>query len=268
MKRSIPALIALALLVSAATPALAALEKYKDWEKSPEYQYLATDAEKKEWKKVASDAEAEKFVALFWARRDPDIKTPRNEYRERFEALVKIADERLALGRRRGSLTERGKVLVMIGPPKEIASKATSSAEGAPMIYTFVYDKAHLPAWVDAPSQEIKFSVDATLGTESVFDASAVKRLESKAAEMALVNPDLKDLPVYKTKEQVEAEQKAAAEAAKGPVLAPAARAAIDGLSKEPFGTLAVLPLAYRDGATRLSVQLYAPAAAVGTGEG
>ncbi|HEY5190475.1 MAG TPA: hypothetical protein VII77_00715, partial [Candidatus Deferrimicrobium sp.] len=70
MKRSIPALIVLALLVSAAFPAFAALDKYKDWEKSPASVYLATDAEKKDWKKVASDEEAEKFVALFWARRD------------------------------------------------------------------------------------------------------------------------------------------------------------------------------------------------------
>ena len=111
MKRSIPVFALLALLVSAVQPALAALDKYKDWDKSPEYQYLATDAEKKDFKKVASDAEAEKFIALFWARRDPELKTPRNEFRERFDALVKVADERFAIGRKRGALTERGKAL-------------------------------------------------------------------------------------------------------------------------------------------------------------
>lgn len=285
MKRSIPALVVLVLLVSAAFPAAAALEKYKEWEKSPEHQYLATDAEKKDWKKIASDEEAEKFVALFWARRDPDIKTPRNEFRERFDALVKLSDERFALGRKRGALTERGRALVLIGPPQEIAAKATSSADapfggtagaggvagsggGAAMLYTFVYDKTHLPPWADVQSQEIKFIVDVGLGTESLIDMSPARRLENKAVQMAIVNPDLKAMPVYKTREQAEAEQKAAAEAAKGPALSPASRAAIDGLAKEPFGTLALLPLAYRDGATRLSVQLYAPAAAVGTGEG
>jgi GWxTD domain-containing protein len=284
MKRSISALALLALLVSAAGPALAALDKYKDWEKSPECQYLATDADKKDWKKVASDEEAEKFIALFWARRDPDIKTPRNEYRERFDALVKLADERFPVGKKRGALTERGKALILIGPPKEITAKATSSADtpfgtgsaggvtgtggGASMLYTFVYDKSHLPAWADVQSQELKFIVDVGLGTESLLDMSPAKRLESKAAQMALVSPDLKEVPVYKTREQAEAEQKAAIEAAKGPALSPASRAAIDGLPKEPFGPLALLSLAYRDGATRLSVQLYAPASAVGTGEG
>jgi GWxTD domain-containing protein len=286
MKRSIPSLIVLALLVSAAFPVFAALDKYKDWDKSPEFAYLATDAEKKDWKKVASDDEAEKFIALFWARRDPDIKTPRNEFRERFEALVKIADERFQLGRKRGSLSERGKALILIGPPLEIASKssvenpygleaqqrsmnapggpASGSAGAAAMTYTFVYDRAHLPPWADTPSLDLRFKVDVSLVTEYLVDMSAAKHLEEKAVKVALANPDLKELPIYKTKEQVEADEKAAIEAAKGPALSPASRAAIDGLAKEPFGTLALLPLAYRDGGTRLSVQLYVPAAAVG----
>ena len=284
MKRSTSALVLFLLLVSAAGPAAAALDKYKDWEKSPEYQYLATDADKKDWKKAASDEDAEKFIALFWARRDPDIKTPRNEFRERFDALVKLADERFTLGKKRGALTERGRALILIGPPKEITAKATSSADtpfgtgsaggvtgtggGAAMLYTFVYDKSHLPAWSDVQSQEIKFIVDVGLGTESLLDMSPARRLETKAAQVAVVSPDLKEVPVHKTREQVEAEQKKLAEDAKGPALSPASRAAIDGLPKEPFGPLALLSLAYRDGATRLSVQVYAPAAAVGTGEG
>ncbi len=290
MKRSIPALIVLALLVSAAFPVFAALDKYKDWDKSPEFVYLTTDAEKKDWKKVASDAEAEKFVALFWARRDPDIKTPQNEFKDRFEALVKAADERFALGRKRGSLTERGKALILIGPPMEIAAKSsvenpygleaqqrsmqsstsgtTGVAGAAAMTYTFVYDRAHLPPWADVPSLDLRFKVDVTLVTEYLVDMAGAKHLEEKAVKVALVNPDLKEVPVYKTREQVEADEKAAVEAAKGPALTPASRAAIDGLPKEPFGTLALLPLAYRDGGTRLSVQLYVPAAAVGAAEG
>jgi GWxTD domain-containing protein len=280
--------LALVLLL-AATPCLAALDKHKDWEKSPASVYLATDDEKKEWKKIASDEEAEKFIALFWARRDPDIKTPRNEYRERFEELVKLADERFALGRKRGALTERGKALLLIGPPKEIRAKATSSADtpvggtsgagqftgaggGAPVIYTFVYDKAHLPPWADVPSQEIGFIVDVALGTEALVDVSPARRLENKAVQVALVNPQLKEVPVYKTKEQVAAEQKAAADKAaeqsKGPALSEGARATLEGLAKEPFGPLALLPLSYRDGATRLMVQLFVPASAAGTGEG
>ncbi len=285
MRRFVLPLVAAVLVAAIAVPALAALETHKEWDKSPEYLYLATDAEKKEWKKVSTDADAEKFIALFWAKRDPDLKTPRNEYRERFDALVKFADERFPLGRKRGALTERGRAVIMIGPPKEITSKADSSAStpfgsaqgaggvsgtagGASMTYTFVYDKAHLPPWSEGQSQDIRFIVDVGLAQESLVDMGAARRLEEKAAQMALVNKDLKEVPVYKTREEVEAEQKKAVEAAKGPALSPASRAAIDGLPKEPFGTLAVVPLAYRDGATRLHVQIYARASEIPTTEG
>ena len=84
------------------------------------------------------------------------------------------------------------------------------------MTYTFVYDKAHLPPWADVQSQELRFVVDAGLGTETILDGSAAKKLETKAAQAALVNPDRKELPVYKTKEQVEAEMKAAARGRQG----------------------------------------------------
>ena len=98
------------------------------------------------------------------------------------------------------------------------------------------------------------------------------QRLETMAAQIALVNPQLKELPVYKTKEQVAAEQKAAADKAaeesKGPALSEAGRATLESLAKEPFGALALLPVAYRDGATRLMVQLFVPGSAAGTGEG
>jgi GWxTD domain-containing protein len=301
MKRTVLSTLSLLLLSAvAAFPSLAALDKYKDWEKSPEYAYLATDDEKKEWKKIASDQDAEKFVALFWARRDPDLKTPENEFRARFDTLVKKADELFPLGRKRGALTERGKAFILIGPPKSIAQKADSSlstplggstasglgTQGSPqgtgvmgnagastIITQFLYEKPQLPPWAVVQTLDLRFQVDLGMGTEYFVDGiSPGKRLETKAVQMALVNPQLKELPVYKTKEQVAAEQKAAADKAaeesKGPALSEGGRATLEGLAKEPFGPLALLPLSYRDGATRLMVQLFVPASAAGTGEG
>ena len=301
MKRTVLSALSLLLLSAiAAFPLLAALDKYKDWEKSPEYAYLATDDDKKEWKKTASDQDAKKFIALFWARRDPDLKTPENEFRERFDALVKKADDLFPLGRRRGALTERGKALILIGLPKSTARKAVSSVSsglgtpppneigaqgplqgtgalgdgGAATILTeFSYEKPQLPPWADVPSLDLVFQVEDGMATDhSVEGASNARRLEAKAAQMALVNPQLKDLPVYKTKEQVAAEQKAAADKAaeesKGPALSEGGRATLEGLAKEPFGALALLPVSYRDGATRLMVQLFVPGSAAGTGEG
>ncbi|MGZ6988950.1 MAG: GWxTD domain-containing protein, partial [Thermoanaerobaculia bacterium] len=187
MKRTIFSALSLLLLSAVSVlPSLAALVKYKDWEKSPESVYLATDDEKKEWKKVDSDEGAEKFIALFWAKRDPDLKTPQNEYRERFDALVKNADDLFPLGRKRGALTERGKALILIGPPKSIAQKAATSlsqsieplAPGAvqgtgmtdnaatTIVTQFLYEKPQLPPWAVVQTLELKFQVDLSLVTE------------------------------------------------------------------------------------------------------
>lgn len=306
MKSTVLSALSLLLLSTvAAFPSRAALDKYKDWEKSPEYAYLATDDDKKEWKKIASDQDAEKFIALFWARRDPDLKTPQNEFRERFDALVKNADDLFPLGRRRGALTERGKALILIGPPKSIARKAipsVSSGLGSPpasptgpgegagalgdggtqtILTEFIYEKTQLPPWADVPSLDLVFQVDTGMATDHLvegvgsakrLEARAALKLEAKAVQMALVNPQLKELPVYKTKEQFAAEQKAAAEkaaeASKGPALSEGGRATLEGLAKEPFGALALLPVSYRDGASRLMVQLFVPGSGAGTGEG
>ena len=85
----------------------AGLQSYKDWNKSPEYTLLATDAEQMAWKKIATDEEADHFIQLFWAKRDPDLKTPVNEFKVVFDQRVKEADQYFTMARVRGALTER-----------------------------------------------------------------------------------------------------------------------------------------------------------------
>lgn len=269
--------LTLAVASALALPAGAELVKNKDWDKSPEFTYLATDAEKKAWKAVQTDEEADKFVALFWAKRDPDLKTPQNEFRLRFEALVAKADELFKLGSRRGALTERGKLFVLVGPPKSMAQRVESSGSvplgdegmgsvgggGTAVVYQFVYEQPQLPPWADVKSLDAKFRVDTGVMSESVLDMGPVKRLEKKAVEMALKNPDLKEPPVYKTREEVEAEARAAAAAAaekeKGPELSADVKAKLEEvLAKPAFGHVAPMGLAYRNGATRLMVQIHA----------
>jgi GWxTD domain-containing protein len=281
MKR--PLVLAGLLLASAALPAAAAVVKYKDWDHSPEYVYLANDAEKKEWSAVKTDEDAEKFISLFWARRDPEPRTPANEYKQLFDARVEQADKSFGLGKKRGALTERGKILILVGPPKSVVKRlqgatgpetsapggfpsapggGDASAGGGQVVYRFHYEKAQLPEWSDVSTLDAGFLVNEATQTESVIDAApAVKKLEAKAAEVALAHPELKAPPVYKTKEQVEAEVKAAseaqAEANRGPTLSPAVREALEkAIGMEPFGTLTPLALAYRDGATHLMLQL------------
>ncbi|HEV7573132.1 MAG TPA: GWxTD domain-containing protein [Thermoanaerobaculia bacterium] len=127
-------LIAAILTAAAATSAFAALSPAKaDWGKGPA-QYIMTAEEKAAWKNLQTDAAADEFIALFWARRDPTPATPRNEFREDFEARVKTADAQFSHGRTKGSMTDPGRMLIIFGGPslpvKQIVTQGPAQASG------------------------------------------------------------------------------------------------------------------------------------------
>src|SRR6266849_1753701 len=97
-------LMAAVILAASATSGFAALSPAKaDWGKGP-VQYIMRDEEKAAWKALQTDADADAFIDLFWARRDPTPTTPRNEFREEFDASVKSADNQFGHGRKKGSM--------------------------------------------------------------------------------------------------------------------------------------------------------------------
>lgn len=100
--------------------AAAVSAKLRDWARGP-VQFLMTKDEAAKWKSLTTDAEAEAFIRLFWARRDPTPATPENEYQQLFNQRVEYADKNLSAGERvPGSLTDRGKTLLLYGLPKRI----------------------------------------------------------------------------------------------------------------------------------------------------
>ena len=269
------------LLSMSMLPARAAgLERYKDWSKSPEFQFLATDAEQKEWKKVTTDEQADKFVQLFWARRDPDLKTPVNEYKIAFDQRVKEADQLFGMPRLRGALTERGKAYLLIGAPKTLHREAGTkpqplSAPGSAnipppndpgtsigeSIVTMIWDSEHLPDWAKVKSLTAQFVVEQS---SDYAVGGEVKRLETNARAAVVKNPDLKEAPHYRTAAELEAERQAAlaaeAEARKGPVLTAGIRASLEGLAQNT-ALLSVVPLAGGEtDDTRIQAQVFLPA--------
>ena len=123
-------LIAAILAATAATSVFAALSPAKaDFGKGPA-QYLMTPEEKAAWKNVQTDAAADEFIALFWARRDPTPATPRNEFREEFESRVKTADAQFSHGRTNGSMTDPGRMLILFGAPTAPIKRTTTPGTG------------------------------------------------------------------------------------------------------------------------------------------
>ena len=111
-----PLILAFVLAAAAGTAAAELSQRYRTWLDGPEG-FLVTKAERKAFEKLTGDAEAEAFIALFWARRDPDLSTRVNEYRQQFDARVAKADREYSYENHPGRLTDRGKLLILLGEP-------------------------------------------------------------------------------------------------------------------------------------------------------
>jgi len=88
----------------------------KDWLKGP-VQWLMSEEEEKEFKKLRADEERAVFAKEFWEKRDPTPGTPENEYQITFWERVDQADKAYKDIIRNGSVTDLGRVFILLGPP-------------------------------------------------------------------------------------------------------------------------------------------------------
>jgi GWxTD domain-containing protein len=91
-------------------------QKYVDWAKGPA-KWLMTGEEQKKWKSVGTDEQAQEFIDLFWARRDPTPGTFINEFKQEFDARVKYAEENLGHRQVSGPLSDKGRAVIVLGFP-------------------------------------------------------------------------------------------------------------------------------------------------------
>ena len=91
---------------------------------SPEYKefldkvrYIVTKEERKIYLELP-DSEKKEFQEEFWSRRDPDLFTDENEFKEEYFQRIDEAN-RLFHGGRPGWLQDRGRIYILFGPPSE-----------------------------------------------------------------------------------------------------------------------------------------------------
>ncbi len=82
--------------------------------------YIATPQELKEYKKIKDERGRYLFLKKFWAKRDPNPKTPENEFLEEFIMRVREADRKYSIGKTKGRYTDRGRILIKYGEPDQI----------------------------------------------------------------------------------------------------------------------------------------------------
>ncbi len=202
MKRVVFALAGLALALSA----LAELSKYKDWDRSPEA-YFLTPAERTAWKALTTDEEAEKFIALYWAKRGGE------PFKQEVSRRIAAADQQFKLARyKRGADSVRGRLLVTLGPPSRVgqsrvqAGGALDGSEGATVprtdtafsgdatsaaiLYTWIWEKDKLPDVLGLSELKAQISVDPRVGTDELRGGAQVEQAIATLAEKTIVNPN------------------------------------------------------------------------------
>lgn len=89
-----------------------------EWRHGPVW-YLLTDEEERAYKRLDSPEERRAFIEAFWARRDPTPWSLHNELREEFWKRVVAANQLFTEAIKPGWKTERGKLFILFGPPKD-----------------------------------------------------------------------------------------------------------------------------------------------------
>ena len=103
-------------------------ELSEDWAEGP-VRYLLSAEDRRSFSKLSDPVTRSEFVTNFWRARDPKPETAENEFREDFEKRVAFADAHFTGDEVRGSLTDRGMVFVLLGPPTYVGRKPIKTGE-------------------------------------------------------------------------------------------------------------------------------------------
>ena len=194
-------------------PEPAEAESLLEWDESPAG-YLLTKDEEKEWKTISTEAEAHAFIELFWARRNPDPVSAFNPVKADFENKVRYADEQYTWDRRRGALTDRGRVLILMGAPhysenrfptetvERIEDRAVGTDEVRANAKLWYYDPQQLPDGFKAKGSRLIFTFYEEKAESNNFtldrshqEATMGMRAMSRAPDVYLLHPDLTEVP-------------------------------------------------------------------------
>lgn len=172
-----------------------------EWAAGPA-RWLILPDEEKQLHRIRTNQEAVAFMEAFWRRRDPDPEKPGNPFVQTFYQRVEAADRLYGEPGVRGSLTDRGRALILLGPPptlsvgqRPVAAWEPGRAGGRPVaetrkvaVETWTYQVADLPPalaeiWTDedrGPQATLTFVVEPR-GT-TLIEGGKVLDLAARAA--------------------------------------------------------------------------------------
>lgn len=115
MRKKIGFIIISVFIISLAAYGEKKMDKYENWFK--EVSLLLSKEEKAEFKKLKTSEEKDKFIELFWAKRDPSPKTEENEFKNEWYKRLNYVNETFTRGLKKGWRSDMGKVYLFFGKP-------------------------------------------------------------------------------------------------------------------------------------------------------
>ncbi len=96
--------------------------RYRHW-LNEEVNYILDSNEKKEFLSLTTDPQRDSFIDAFWRIRNPNPGSSINSYKEEHYERLAYANEHYGTpGRDDGWRTDRGRIYIILGPPKQIVS--------------------------------------------------------------------------------------------------------------------------------------------------
>ena len=177
--------LALAVLSLAPAAARAGLDKEdKKW--LDEVHPLMLPEEEKTFRDLKDKADRLEFEKIFWARRDPDLDTPDNEFQAAYNTQRAEVDRQFKVAGQTGSTTDCGRVYLLLGKPDDIKQDKQSGDAPSlrpPEVWTY----RDRPGQTFAGGQvQIAFEKDCQLP-----QGARLSEQLNKVAESKIVHPDI-----------------------------------------------------------------------------
>ncbi len=100
-----------------------------NWADGP-VRWILTADERRRWEELTPGADWQEFVDRFWEARNPRPGNPDNAFKTAFDRRVAFADAYFVQAEgTRGSMTDRGMVFVLLGPPTYVGRRPIRTGE-------------------------------------------------------------------------------------------------------------------------------------------
>jgi GWxTD domain-containing protein len=114
--------LALAVALLSLAPVSARADKLDKEDKKwlDEVRPIMLPDEERSFRDLKDKADRLEFQKIFWARRDPDLDTPDNEFQAGYNTSRAEADRQFKVGSQAGSATDCGRVYLLLGKPDDM----------------------------------------------------------------------------------------------------------------------------------------------------